>query len=68
MLFNPLDDNHTALIEQLAQTDPIVKHVWEHYFVNKKTEPLGVTEISHFWKKTSGFIADVDDVKKKLTN
>lgn len=36
--------------ELLAEEDPIIKRVWEHYAVNKNPTPIDSLDVRHFWK------------------
>ncbi len=58
------DVDKTAIIEMLAKTDPIIRHVWEHYTVNKQTTPINPGDVKYFWEKVSESFADIGDGKK----
>jgi uncharacterized protein Yka (UPF0111/DUF47 family) len=55
-----------SVIELLSKTDPIIKHVWDHYTVQGKSTPLNVGDVNYFWKKVSEYCAEIDETKKKL--
>lgn len=55
-------------IEILAKTDPIIKNVWEHYKINKKTTPINSSDIEYFWNKTTDCLGNISDMRKAKTN
>jgi hypothetical protein len=55
-------------IEILSKTDPIIKHVWEHYTVKRQTTPLNPHDVKYFWEKVTECFANLNDFKKPLRN
>lgn len=49
----------------LAKDDPIMKEVWNHYHVQKRTEPLDPWRVMHFWDKLKEVMANHNYLDKK---
>jgi hypothetical protein len=55
-------------IDILVKTDPIIRHVWEHYKMNKQTTPISPSDIEYFWKKTTDCFGNISNMKKVTCN
>lgn len=51
-------DKYENIVSELAKYDPIIKTVWEHYFVKKSSDPICPSSVKYFWQKITDEIKD----------
>ena len=59
--------NTIQIIAMLAKDDPIIRHVWDHYFCNKQKTPLNPNDVKYFWEKVNDCLGNINDDSKKTT-
>lgn len=52
-------------VGMLSKDDPVMKEVWDHYHVHKRTEPLDPWRIMHFWEKLKEVMKNTNYLDKK---